>query len=75
VLTAAYAAMTRAAVAVLTTLVEQVTVLLGQIDAHFGQNLVVVAGEPAMAGTAPRRDANRSAGHCPGALQLVLLTW
>ena len=38
VLTAAYAATTRAAVAVLTTLQEQVTVLQGQVDAHFGQH-------------------------------------
>jgi transposase len=38
VLTTAYAATTRAAVAVLTTLNEQVTVLQGQVDAHFGQH-------------------------------------
>jgi transposase len=38
VLTAAYAATTRAAVAVLTTLQEQVKVLQGQVDAHFGQH-------------------------------------
>jgi transposase len=38
VLTAAYAATTRAAVAVLGTLNEQVTVLQGQVDAHFGQH-------------------------------------
>jgi transposase len=38
VLTAAYAATTRAAVAVLRTLDEQVTVLQGQVDAHFGQH-------------------------------------
>jgi transposase len=36
VITAAYAATTRAAVAVLTTLVEQVQALQGQVDAHFG---------------------------------------
>jgi transposase len=36
VVTAAYAATTRAAVAVLSTLHEQVTVLQGQVDAHFG---------------------------------------
>ena len=46
VLTAAYAATTRAAVAVLTTPNELVTVLQGQVDAH----LVAAAGEPAMAG-------------------------
>jgi transposase len=34
--TAAYAATTRAAAAVLTTLVEQVKTLQGQVDAHFG---------------------------------------
>jgi transposase len=38
VLTAAYAATTRAAVAVLRTLDEQVKVLQGQVDAHFGQH-------------------------------------
>jgi transposase len=38
VLTAAYAATTRAAVAMLTTLNEQVTVLQGQVDAHFDQH-------------------------------------
>jgi transposase len=38
VLTAAYVATTRAAVAVLGTLNEQVTVLQGQVDAHFGQH-------------------------------------
>lgn len=37
-LTAACAAITRAAVAVLRTLDEQVTVLQGQVDAHFGQH-------------------------------------
>jgi transposase len=36
VVTAAYAATTRAAAAVLTTLVEQVKALQGQVDAHFG---------------------------------------
>jgi transposase len=36
VVTAAYAATTRAAVAVLSTLHEQITVLQGQVDAHFG---------------------------------------
>jgi transposase len=36
VVTAAYAATTRAAVAVLTTLREQVKALQGQVDAHFG---------------------------------------
>jgi transposase len=38
VITAAYAATTRAAVAVLKTLNEQVTALQGQVDAHFGQH-------------------------------------
>ena len=38
VLTTAYAATTRAAVAVLRTLNEQVRVLQGQVDAHFGQH-------------------------------------
>jgi transposase len=38
VITAAYAATTRAAVAVLTTLNEQVKVLQEQVDAHFGQH-------------------------------------
>lgn len=38
VLTTAYAATTRAAVAVLTTLNEQVKTLQGQVDAHFGQH-------------------------------------
>jgi len=38
VVTAAYAATTRAAVAVLRTLDEQVKVLQGQVDAHFGQH-------------------------------------
>ncbi|HKS52386.1 MAG TPA: IS110 family transposase [Pseudonocardiaceae bacterium] len=38
VITAAYAATTRAAVAVLATLNEQVKVLQGQVDAHFGQH-------------------------------------
>ncbi len=38
VLTAAYAATTRSAVAVLGTLNEQVKVLQGQVDAHFGQH-------------------------------------
>jgi transposase len=38
VLTAAYAATTRTAVAVLTTLNEQVRILQGQVDAHFGQH-------------------------------------
>jgi transposase len=36
VVTAAYAATTRAAVAVLTALHQQVTALQGQVDAHFG---------------------------------------
>jgi hypothetical protein len=35
---------------VLTTPYEQITVLQGQVDAHFGQHLVAAAGEPAMAG-------------------------
>ncbi len=39
VITAAYAATTRAAAAVLRTLDEQVKVLQGQVDAHFGQHL------------------------------------
>src|SRR5947209_2893070 len=38
VVTAAYAATTRAAVAVLKTLDEQVKILQGQVDAHFGQH-------------------------------------
>jgi transposase len=38
VVTAAYAATTRAAVAVLTTLREQVKILQGQVDAHFGRH-------------------------------------
>ena len=38
VITAAYAATTRAAVAVLRTLDEQVKALQGQVDAHFGQH-------------------------------------
>ena len=38
VLTAAYAATTRAAVAVLRSVDEQVKVLQGQVDAHFGQH-------------------------------------
>lgn len=38
VVTAAYAATTRAAAAVLTTLHEQVKTLQGQVDAHFGQH-------------------------------------
>jgi transposase len=38
VVTAAYAATTRAATAVLTTLHEQITTLQGQVDAHFGQH-------------------------------------
>jgi transposase len=38
VLTTAYAATTRSAVAVLTTLNEQVSILQGQVDAHFGQH-------------------------------------
>ena len=38
VVTQAYAATTRAAVAVLRTLDEQVKVLQGQVDAHFGQH-------------------------------------
>jgi hypothetical protein len=38
VVTAAYAATTRAAVAVLKTLDEQVKTLQGQVDAHFGQH-------------------------------------
>lgn len=38
VVTAAYAATTRAAVAVLSTLDEQIKTLQGQVDAHFGQH-------------------------------------
>jgi transposase len=38
VITAAYAATTRAATAVITTLHEQVTALQGQVDAHFGRH-------------------------------------
>jgi transposase len=38
IITTAYAATTRAAAAVLTTLLEQVTLLQGQVDAHFGRH-------------------------------------
>ncbi len=38
VVTAAYAASVRALVAVLTTLNEQITILQGQVEAHFGQH-------------------------------------
>jgi transposase len=37
-ITAAYAATTRSAVAVLTTLVEQIKTLQGEVDAHFGRH-------------------------------------
>ena len=48
--TAAYAATTRAAVAVLTTLQEQVTALQGQVDAHFGQHpdAKIISSQPGL---------------------------
>jgi transposase len=50
VLTAAYAATTRAAVAVLRTLDEQITVLQGQVDAHFGQHpdAEIISSQPGL---------------------------
>jgi Transposase IS116/IS110/IS902 family len=50
VITAAYAATTRAAVAVLKTLNEQVTALQGQVDAHFGQhpNAKIILSQPGL---------------------------
>ena len=50
VITAAYAATTRAAVAVLRTLDEQVKVLQGQVDAHFGQhpNAEIILSQPGL---------------------------
>ena len=50
VVTAAYAATTRAAVAVLRTLDEQVTVLQGQDDAHFGQHpdAEIISSQPGL---------------------------
>jgi transposase len=50
VLTAAYAATTRAAVAVLSTLNEQVKVLQGQVDAYFGQHLdaEIIVSQPGL---------------------------
>ncbi len=50
VVTAAYAATTRAAVAVLRTLDEQVTVLQGQVDAHFGQHpdAEIISSQPGL---------------------------
>jgi hypothetical protein len=49
VVTAAYAATTRAAVAVLQTLDEQVKILQGQIEAHFGQHPDAEASPPSPA--------------------------
>ena len=50
VVTAAYAATTRAAVAVLRTLDEQVKVLQGQVDAHFGQHpdAKIISSQPGL---------------------------
>ena len=50
VVTQAYAATTRAAVAVLRTLDEQVTVLQGQVDAHFGQHpdAEIISSQPGL---------------------------
>src|ERR687893_737821 len=50
IVTAAYAATTRAAVAVLRTLVEQVKVLPGQVDAHFGQHpdAKIISSQPGL---------------------------
>src|SRR5918997_1203644 len=50
IVTAAYAATTRAAVAVLRTLVEQVKVLQGQVDAHFGQHpdAKIISSQPGL---------------------------
>jgi transposase len=50
VVTQAYAATTRAAVAVLRTLDEQVKVLQGQVDAHFGQHpdAKIISSQPGL---------------------------
>ena len=50
VVTQAYAATTRAAVAVLRTLDEQVKVLQGQVDAHFGQHpdAEIISSQPGL---------------------------
>ena len=50
VITAAYAATTRAAVAVLRTLDEQVKALQGQVDAHFGQHpdAKIISSQPGL---------------------------
>ena len=50
VITTAYAATTRAAVAVLSTLHEQVKALQGQVDAHFGQHpdAEIVGSQPGL---------------------------
>jgi transposase len=50
VVTAAYAATTRAAVAVLRTLDEQVKVLQGQVEAHFGQHpdAEIISSQPGL---------------------------
>jgi transposase IS116/IS110/IS902 family protein len=50
VLTAAYAATTRAAVGVLRTLDEQVKVLQGQVDAHFGRHpdAEIISSQPGL---------------------------
>jgi transposase len=63
-LTAAYAATTRVAVAVLTTLREQVSTLQGQVDAHFGRHpdAEIILSQPG-SGTIP---GARVPG-CPGA--------
>ncbi|MEO7196489.1 MAG: IS110 family transposase [Pseudonocardiaceae bacterium] len=50
VITAAYAATTRSAVAVLSTLQEQVKILQGQVDAHFGQHpdAEIISSQPGL---------------------------
>jgi transposase len=50
VITAAYAATTRSAAAVLTTLNEQVKVLEGQVDAHFGRHpdAEIISSQPGL---------------------------
>jgi transposase len=50
VVTAAYAATTRAAVAVLKTLDEQVKILQGQVEAHFGQHpdAEIISSQPGL---------------------------
>jgi hypothetical protein len=74
VITGAYAATTRSTVAVLTTLNEQVKVLAGQVEEHFGQHpdAEVILSQPGMGailgarvlaefGDAPRRYADAKA--------------